>query len=102
MSKIGGYENRPVQLGIEKTVSRTSDAGARPAPGKSTASPVHITDQARRLATLEQAVQSTPIVNEARVAEIRDAIEAGRYEVSPQRIADKLLRLEQDLKAAEH
>jgi len=101
VSKIGGYENRPVQLGIEKAVSRPNDAGPRPAPGKSTASPVHITDQARQLATLEQAVHSAPIVNEARVAEIRDAIETGRYEVSPQRIADKLLRLEQDLRTAE-
>ena len=102
VSKIGGYENRPVQLGTEKAVSRTNDAGARPAPGKGTGSPVHITNQARQLATLEQAVQGAPIVDEARVAGIRHAIETGRYEVSPQRIADKLLRLEQDLKTAEN
>ncbi|AMN46573.1 negative regulator of flagellin synthesis FlgM [Steroidobacter denitrificans] len=101
---MGGYENRPgpVQLGVEKTTSRASDSGTRSVPGETPANPVHITDQARRLATLEQAVQAAPIVNETRVAEIRDAIEAGRYEIAPQRIADKLLRLEQELKIAEH
>lgn len=100
MSKIGSFENRSMSLGIEKTVARPGEAGARTAAGKAAAGAVRITDQARRLAALEQAVQSAPLVNEARVAEVRNAIESGRYEVSPQRIADKLLRLEQELKAA--
>jgi len=38
-------------------------------------------------------------VNEARVAQIRLAIEEGRYQVDPERIADKLLRTEQELSA---
>lgn len=100
VSKIGSFENRSMSLGIEKTVARPGEAGARTAAGKAAAGAVRITDQARRLAALEQAVQSAPLVNEARVAEVRNAIESGRYEVSPQRIADKLLRLEQELKAA--
>ena len=49
------------------------------------------------LAALEQAVQSLPVVNESRVAEIRLALEEGRYQVNPERIADKLLRTEQEL-----
>lgn len=97
--KIADYQNRPVQTGAEKPVSRAGDA--TPAVPASTAaagsSPVSITDQARRLASLEQAVQSLPVVNEARVAEIRLAIEEGRYQVNPERIADKLLRTEQEL-----
>ena len=59
-------------------------------------SPVRITDQARQLAALEQAVQAAPVVNEARVAAVRLAIEEGRYEVVPERIADKLLRMEHE------
>jgi negative regulator of flagellin synthesis FlgM len=92
------WHNRPVQ-----SVSHARDAAASApeATGNSAAGPVHITDQARQLAALEQAVQAAPVVNEARVAEVRTAIEEGRYEVHPERIADKLLRQDRDLRAAE-
>ena len=85
----------------------TAPAPAEPPPAApaetaaASGSPVRITDQARMLAALEQAVQSLPVVNEARVSEIRLAIEEGRYEVVPERIADKLLRLDQELRAAD-
>lgn len=96
--KIADYQNRPVQAGADKTVSRTSDAASSPAEAAvAQGSPVRITDQARQLASLEQAVQSLPVVNEARVAQIRLALEEGRYQVNPERIADKLLRTEQEL-----
>lgn len=96
--KITDYQNRPVQAGTEKTVSRASDAASGQAQAPVAAgSPVRITDQARQLASLEQAVQSLPVVNEARVAQIRLALEEGRYQISPERIADKLLRTEQEL-----
>lgn len=96
--KISDYQNRPVQAGTEKTVSRAGDAPAAAADATvSGSSPVKITDQARQLAALEQAVNSQPIVNESRVAEIRLALEEGRYEIDAERIADKLLRTEQEL-----
>jgi negative regulator of flagellin synthesis FlgM len=98
--KISDYQNRPVQAGTDKTVSRPGDAPSAPAEAAlAGSSPVQITDQARQLAALEQALQSLPIVNEARVAEIRVAIEEGRYQIDPERIAEKLLRAEQDLSA---
>ncbi|HEY5808709.1 MAG TPA: flagellar biosynthesis anti-sigma factor FlgM [Povalibacter sp.] len=97
--KIGNYQNRPVQAGTDKSVTRAAgDASSAAADGTvAQGSPVQITGQARQLAALEQAVQGLPIVNEARVAEISSAIEEGRYQVNPERIADKLLRAEQDL-----
>lgn len=96
--KITDYQNRPVQTGAEKPVSRAGDAVSASAPAAAASgSPVSITDQARRLASLEQAVHSLPVVNEARVAQIRQAIEEGRYQVQPERIAEKLLRAEQEL-----
>jgi negative regulator of flagellin synthesis FlgM len=103
-SKIGGYGNRPVQTGAGKSVSRERDAGAsasQSAEAGKAATPVRITDQARQLAALERAVQDAPIVNEARVAAVRSAIEEGRYEVVPERVADKLLRMEQELRTTE-
>jgi negative regulator of flagellin synthesis FlgM len=98
-NKIGGYGNRPVHTGAGKTVSRERDAGtsASQSAAAGKAAPVRITDQARQLAALERAVQDAPVVNEARVAAVRTAIEEGRYEVVPERIADKLLRMEQEL-----
>lgn len=99
-TKIDGLQNRPVQIGTDKKVSSTSDATATAAQAPVAASsPVRITDQARQLAALEQALNEVPAVNEARVAAIRLAIEQGQYEVNPERIAEKLLRTEQELGA---
>jgi len=99
-TKITGYQNRPVQVGTDKKVSSTSDAAASPAQAAVTSSsPVRITDQARQLAALEHALNDVPAVNEARVAAIRLAIEQGQYQVNPERIADKLVRMEQELNA---
>ncbi|HMN45267.1 MAG TPA: flagellar biosynthesis anti-sigma factor FlgM [Povalibacter sp.] len=98
--KISDFQNRPVQTGTDKTVSRAGEGSAAPVETAVAGSnPVQITGQARQLASLEQAVNSLPIVNEARVAEISRAIEEGRYQVDAERIADKLLRTEQELGA---
>ena len=103
-NKIGGYDNRPVHNGTGKTVSRERDAAtsaSQSADASKAAGPVRITEQARQLAALERAVHDVPVVNEARVAAVRTAIEEGRYEVVPERIADKLLRMEQELLKSE-
>ena len=103
-NKIGGYGNGPVQTGTGKSVSRERDAGtsaSQSADAGKAATPVRITDQARQLAALERAVHDAPVVNEARVAAVRLAVEEGRYEVSPERIAAKLLRMETELRSAE-
>lgn len=103
-NKIGGYGNRPVQSGPGKSVSRERDAGtsaSQSAEAGKAATPVRITDQARQLAALESAVQAAPVVNEARVAAVRLAVEEGRYEVDPERVADKLLRMEHELRMTE-
>jgi negative regulator of flagellin synthesis FlgM len=98
VTKITDYQNRPVQLGVDKKVSRSSETAATVSPlAPASGSPVSITDQAKQLASLEQVLQNLPAVNEGRVAEIRSAIQDGRYQVDPQRIADKLLRFEQEL-----
>ena len=103
-NKIGGFGNRPVHNGTDKTVSREREAGtsaSQSAAAGKAATPVRITDQARQLAALERAVHDAPVVNEARVAAVRSKIEEGRYEVVPERIADKLLRMEHELRTTE-
>lgn len=104
-SKITGFQNHPVQVGTESSVSRArgeAASAAKPSGSSSSAgSRVHITDRARTLAALEQAVNSAPVVNEGRVAALRSAIQEGRYEVVAERVADRLLRMDRDLRAAE-
>lgn len=101
-TKITGYQNTPVQVGTDKAVSRAKDGAAGSAElASKPANPVQITDQARKLAALEQTVNSVPVVNEAKVARIRQAIEDGSYQVVPERIADKLLRMDRELGAAQ-
>jgi negative regulator of flagellin synthesis FlgM len=74
------------------------------APGGSNSSPageadsVHITQSARSLQALSQAVQDTPDVDTARVSAVQQQIESGQYTVNPDRIASRLLQLEQDLR----
>jgi negative regulator of flagellin synthesis FlgM len=98
VTKITGYQNRPLQLGIDKKVSRSEEAAPNAvSTAVANSKAVNITDQAKQLASLEQVLQSLPAVDEARVAEIRSAIQDGRYQVNPERIADKLLRFEQEL-----
>jgi negative regulator of flagellin synthesis FlgM len=100
-TKINGLQNRPVQAPTEKSAARARDAAPGSAEKAAPSGPVRITEQARQLAALEQAVQSAPIIDETRVAAIRQAIDEGSYEVMPERIADKLLRMDRDLAAAE-
>ena len=98
----GGIDNRPVQVSSDRAVKRTGVAGSgeagttAKAGGASTG--VQITDSARQLAALEQAIRELPDVDEARVNEIRSAIADGSYKVSPDRIAEKLLRMEHELR----
>ena len=97
--KITSFDNRPVPLNTDRKVGRSEDAPSNASGASSSASadPVRITDQARTLAALEQTIQGLPEINEAKVAEFRRAIEEGRYEVNPERIADKLIRSEREL-----
>lgn len=100
-TKINGFQNRPGQIGSGKVGSgRRVDQTSTSNESASTSAPansVNVSDQARQLAALEQAVQALPAVNEARVTEIRQQIENGTYKVAPERIADKLLQFEQSV-----
>ena len=99
----GGVDNRPVQKGSDHSVKRANDSAgsvsadsAKPAVTAGNAG-VRITDSARQLAALEQAIRELPDVDEAKVASVRAAIADGTYQVSPSRIAEKLIRLEREL-----
>ncbi|MFV0278649.1 MAG: flagellar biosynthesis anti-sigma factor FlgM [Parahaliea sp.] len=58
---------------------------------------VTVTNTASELMRLERQLSELPEVDQERVAQLREAIEAGRYEVDPERIVDALLQTEQEL-----
>jgi negative regulator of flagellin synthesis FlgM len=96
-SKINGLENRPVAVS-PGTSARPVDARGTNQPGATPPlTDLHITDTARTLASLEQSVKQMPAVDEKKVAMVRDSLRDGNYKIDPQRVADRLLRMEQEL-----
>jgi len=102
-SKIGGVDgNSPsTAIGAGRAVQRPQDAatgGTQNSQGSGAGSNVQITGAARQLASLEQAVRELPAVNDARVAQISDAIAQGTYTVDARHIANQLIQMDKALK----
>jgi negative regulator of flagellin synthesis FlgM len=89
----GGGSLEPVRGG-KPVDSATSGSGSTPG---SAADSVHITDSARALAALSQAIQAAPDMDSGRVATLQQAIANGSYSVDPGRIANRMLQFEQDV-----
>ena len=94
---IGPGNSNPIEtIRISTPVNRAgADSSSNP-----TVDSVHITQSARSLAALSQAVQDTPDIDSGRVAAAQQALAAGTYTINPERIASRMLQLEQDLNAA--
>ncbi len=92
---------RPGRSEAEGTrpASRPERAGAGAAGAGATAArgdQVSLTRSAEELLALETRLQELPGIDEARVAELRNAVREGSYRIDPLAIADKLLRAEQE------
>jgi negative regulator of flagellin synthesis FlgM len=74
------------------------EAPAAPAAAAQSADTVTLTNSARSLQKIEEAVAKTPVVNAAKVASIKQAINSGSYQVDGGRVADKLLQFESGLR----
>jgi negative regulator of flagellin synthesis FlgM len=102
-SKVGGVDgNSPsTAIGAGRAVQRPQDAatgGTQNSQGSGGGgSSVQITGAARQLAALEQAVRDLPAVNDARVAQISNAIEQGTYTVDARHIVSQLIQTEKAL-----
>ena len=99
--KIGGYGRTGVDVNqtkpraVEKPErSGNTDAKARSASARDA---VSITDTAAKLKRIEASLAQQPEVDQSRVDAVRERVESGNYSVDPKKIAQKLLRLEQDL-----
>jgi negative regulator of flagellin synthesis FlgM len=56
-----------------------------------------LTGSARTLQKLSEAVASAPVVDTAKVAQIKEALQNGTYQINTQSVADKLLQSESGL-----
>ncbi len=61
---------------------------------------VHLGSTTAQLRSLESSVSSAPVVDAKKVAEIKQAISEGRFQVNSAVVADKLINTVQDLISA--
>ena len=94
---VGSASSSGAPVEQVRATAPLSTATGAPQPG---ADSVNITDSARQLSALAQAVNATPAMDTQRVAQLQQAISNGQYTIDPARIADRLLQMEQDLGAA--
>lgn len=76
------------------TASSTSAKPATDVTSPSSGEPVHLSDEAQRLQSISDKVRDQPVVNSARVAELKQAVADGSYKVDSNRVANKLLNFE--------
>ncbi len=99
--KINGYGRLGLDVGPAKSRSVASKTSEQ-APGGAARSgeardAVEITDTATRLKVIEARLAKLPDVDRGRVDAVRERIESGDYRPDAKRIAEKLMRLEQQL-----
>ncbi len=70
--------------------SPEAPAAGKPA-AKAAGDNVSLSSQAQTLGRLEQAMQKSPEVDEAKVSAIKQAIAEGRYQINSDRIAERML-----------
>lgn len=77
----------------------TSDTGTQPEPSTPPKSDVmvRLSQTNQQLQQLPQRLASQPEINQNRVSQLRVQIEAGSYKISPERIAERILAMEQQL-----
>ncbi len=77
---------------------KSQGEGSAPAAAAQTSDHVTLTDSARSLQKIEEAVAKTPVVNAHKVAAVKQAISSGTYTIDTGRVADKMLKYERGLK----
>lgn len=102
--KINGQGFRPTDTASARrsdAAKAASSQGQSPAAGaEKSGAPrdtVSITQSGLLMSKLEEIVQRTPVVDQDRVAAVKEALASGKYEIDNQRIADRMLRLEREL-----
>lgn len=85
-----------INEGNKKDKAADEQAGSSQSPGRNgvAGDSVNLTNTASTLKHMEATLSSVPVVNHQRVADIKQAISNGTFDVNPDRIASKMLSLE--------
>ena len=75
----------------------TGSPAGESSPTQAGADRISLTGEARQLQELEAQLASQPVVDSQRVEAVRSAVEDGTFTIDPQRIAEKMMSLEQAL-----
>jgi negative regulator of flagellin synthesis FlgM len=90
-------------LDITQSRARAVDATQQGKAAESTQRPdaarddVKLTDTATNLKRIEARLAEIPEIDQSRVDEIRQRLQSDSYEIDPEQLAQKMLRLDQDL-----
>jgi len=79
------------------TESTSQSANSQTGTGAAAADTVSLTSSAQLLQKLEEILAAAPASDAKRIAALKEAIDSGAYEIDAATIAERLLRMEQDL-----
>jgi negative regulator of flagellin synthesis FlgM len=103
-NKISGYQPaaplapvRGVSNGTAATNKSPDEAGTAAANNAQPGDQVTLTESARSLQKIQEAVDQAPVVNSGKVAAIKRAVQGGTYQVDAGRVAAGLLRFDAEL-----
>lgn len=74
--------------------AKTNSPSSSVNSGATTADSFTVSQQAERLRVIESNINTQPDVDGARVESLKIAIDAGRYDIDPRRVAEKLIEFE--------
>lgn len=86
-----GHNTNTAAGRTQSIAARTGVENKTTSPGPAERDDVVLSQEAQSLGRLEDKINSLPEVNSERVAEIRQAIAEGRFQINAERIAENLL-----------
>ncbi len=89
--------------GVESQKAQRQDASAPPAPANAAArsaaeAKVEVSNEARTVQGILQNLGKVPDMDSNKVSRVKAAIDEGRYQVNAERVADKMIERERELK----